>query len=179
MIVALAGRRIDASPAPEARFPLANAGMVAERIHDLFVARHVSALVCAAACGADLLALEVAGQLGLLRRVVLPFPREEFRRKSVADREGEWGKSYDRLLDELEQTTDVMVIDSGPDEEQAIRQATEVILDEAIALGRELQKPVVAVAVWNKKSRGPDDMTAQFLRDAATRHLEIVEIPTV
>ncbi len=73
MIVALAGRRIDAEAAQTASFPLANVARVRQELHDLLVKLKPLALVSSAACGADLLALDEAGALGIRRRVVLPF----------------------------------------------------------------------------------------------------------
>ncbi len=179
LIVALAGRRIDPPEAPALRFPAANIGVVTARIRDLFVVRGATALVCAAACGADLLALGVAGEIGLRRRVVLPFPREVFRIKSVVDRPGDWGERYDRTLDQLEPSGDVVIADPKPNDSGAIREATEILLDESLALGSRTKQPVLAVAVWDLKPRGPDDWTAHFLRRAAQRGVETVEVSTL
>ena len=60
MIVALAGRRIDAPGADAERFPLAAVELVRERLHNLLSEKGASTLVCSAACGADLLALAAA-----------------------------------------------------------------------------------------------------------------------
>ena len=48
-------------------------------------------LIRSAACGADLLALDIAGEFGVERHVVLPFAVQAFRASSVTDRPGEWG----------------------------------------------------------------------------------------
>ncbi len=75
------------------------------------------AVVCSAACGADILALESAAQLGLSRRVVLPFSREQFRSTSVADRGGDWGRRFDTILQQL-QSKDIVELNlqNGNDE---------------------------------------------------------------
>ncbi len=83
IIVALAGRRIDAPDTQKPSFPLENTEKVRRCMSELFTKHQVSTLVCSAACGADLLALEVAGDLGLRRRIVLPFERDRFREISV------------------------------------------------------------------------------------------------
>jgi hypothetical protein len=54
-VIALAGRRIDA---------LEHVSAVRRRLADLLVQEQATALVCSAACGADLAALEAAEQLG-------------------------------------------------------------------------------------------------------------------
>jgi hypothetical protein len=60
--------------------------LVRRRIVDLLAEEHTEALVCSAACGADLIALEEAERLGLRRRIVLPFSPRQFRETSVTDR---------------------------------------------------------------------------------------------
>lgn len=72
-VVALVGRRIDAVDTNESRFPLEAVPTVRRRLADLFVRERAVTIVCSAACGADLLALEEAERLGLRRRIVLPF----------------------------------------------------------------------------------------------------------
>src|SRR6476646_7796432 len=63
LTAALAGRRIDAADSEKSRFPLANVSLVRDRLRELFIKRGVDTLVCSAACGADLVALEVAEHL--------------------------------------------------------------------------------------------------------------------
>ena len=80
MIVAFAGRRIDAPNAEDARFPGANVAEVRARIQseagtgqhdDTRVIRRVRV---------DLIALDVAGALGVRRVVVLPWESDPFER---------------------------------------------------------------------------------------------------
>ena len=73
--------------------------LVRRRIVDLLAEEHTEALVCSAACGADLIALEEAERLGLRRRIVLPFSPRQFRETSVTDRPGDWGPFFDRLVE--------------------------------------------------------------------------------
>src|SRR5882757_8992673 len=87
-VLALAGRRIDAPETEPPRFPLKNVPMVRERLAALLAAEHAEALVCSAACGADLIALEEAERLGLRRRIVLTFPPNRFCVASLTDRPG-------------------------------------------------------------------------------------------
>ena len=54
---ALAGRRADTPGDTPARFPQRNVSIVEERIAAFFRVESVDRLVCAAACGADLVAL--------------------------------------------------------------------------------------------------------------------------
>jgi len=57
MVIALAGRRVDASDAAQKRFPAENASAVKQQIRDFLQSHDARALVCAAACGADILGL--------------------------------------------------------------------------------------------------------------------------
>jgi hypothetical protein len=81
MIIALAGRRVDAPDSKSVRFPSTpeNLETVRKRILDLLQTKDASALVSSAACGADLLALSAADTLGVRRIVVLPFERSKIR----------------------------------------------------------------------------------------------------
>src|SRR5688500_11638506 len=99
MVIALAGRRIDAEGAEIRRFPLQNVDTVEQRLHVFLERNGSTTLVSSAACGADLLAQAAAGLLGIRRLVILPFERDRFRETSVTDRPGDWGQAYERLLD--------------------------------------------------------------------------------
>ncbi|MGN6674074.1 MAG: hypothetical protein ACTHMA_12280, partial [Thermomicrobiales bacterium] len=94
MIVAVAGRRIDAVDAPVPRFPLANRRRVARRIAASLERLGATTLVASAACGADLLALDAAGTHSLRRRVILPYDEEWFLEDSVLDRPGRWAGMF-------------------------------------------------------------------------------------
>ncbi|SRR6266436_3396865 len=192
MIIALAGRRIDAPDATIPRFPPENASAVRERIYALLVDRKATALVCSAACGADLLALDAAGELGIQRRIVLPFEQNRFRAASVTDRPGEWGALFDRITREVEATGNLVIL-SGEGEDDAIFAiANRAILDEALTLARQTlpdkkagkdtgeqpQNSVLAVLVWDGRSRGEGDLTVDFADEARARGLSIIEIAT-
>lgn len=179
MIVALAGRRVDPPDAAESRFPLENIGIVKERIRKLFRGQQATTLVCSAACGADLLALEAAQDLEIRRRVVLPFTRDVFRRTSVVDRPGGWGKSYDLVLDDVQNKGDLVLLGYSENDPAGYTATNRAILDEATTIARASDLSLSAVIVWDCKSRGPDDLTEQFQKDAQGRHLPIIEIPTV
>jgi hypothetical protein len=79
MIIALAGRRVDPPDAKEHPFPgsASNIEVVRERIRTSLKNHGAQVLVSSAACGSDLLVLSEAGNLGLRRRIVLPFEPEE------------------------------------------------------------------------------------------------------
>jgi hypothetical protein len=177
VVIALAGRRVDALDARQPRFPSENVDRLKERIQSLFASRNATALVCSAACGADLLALEVAETLHMKRRVVLPFSRAVFRRTSVVDRPGDWGVRYDRVLDEVEEQHDLVVLGFREDVSGAYVATNSGILDGAASLARDLCLGILAVVVWDQ-SRGPSDITEQFLNEAIRRDIEVAVVYT-
>jgi len=178
VIVALAGRRIDAPDSSPPRFPLPNVTLVERRLDELFARVGATALVGSAACGADLLASLVAGRRGLRRRVVLPFDRDRFRATSVSDRPGDWGPLYDRVLAELEATGDVVILNGYRERDDAYLAVNRAILDEAAALGRAASVEVVAVLVWEGAPRGDDDVTAAFGAEARRRGYRVEQVTT-
>ena len=178
MIIALAGRRVDAADAKEPRFPLRNVELVRARARQMFEESRATVLVSSAACGGDLIALTEAGRLGVRRRVVLPFSRDHFRETSVVDRPGDWGPVYDQVMDEVESAGDLMVLNCGTGHE-AYLAATRAILAENLRLGEELHQPTGAALVWDGASRGSDDLTAKLGDEARQRGLPVFEVKTL
>lgn len=178
-VVAFAGRRIDAIGASPARFPAGQVDEVRRRIRHALTELRALALVSSAACGADLLALDEAGKLGIPRVIVLPFDRAKFRDTSVTDRGdvGEhWAWLFDRLLSDAPPS--VITLEGGGDGPAAYAEANARILAEAEARGAEAGCQVIAVIVWDGVSRGPGDLTEAFAILARARGLEVWEILT-
>ena len=178
MIIALAGRRVDDINASQPRFPLQNVARVGAAVRGLLEQHGVTVVVSSAACGADLIALSEAGKLGLRRRIVLPFGRGKFRETSVVDRPGDWGKLFDTIVDEVEATGNLIVIDASTDDEP-YSATNKAILERAIASGQERSEPVAATLVWDGVSRGENDYTDQFGSEARYRGLPVFEVPTL
>ncbi len=187
MVVALAGRRVDAPDAERPRFPLANAQAVKERLSVLLADLNTSVIVCSAACGADLLALDAARRLGIRRRIVLPFEASYFRATSVVDRPGEWGPLFDSLYEEALSNGDVVILNYEGDNEVAYAAATARIVTEALSLTEEAASVGVgspdggptAVVVWEGESRGEGDLTAKFAALAENSGMRVVEVATL
>jgi len=152
--------------------------VVARRIHDMLVGTAVTTLVCSAACGADILALEAAGKLGISRRVILPFERASFRESSVVDRGGSWGARFDAVLQELE-ADDIVELSQTGSNDEAYRAASSRILDEAVRIANDEQRKPLAAVVWNGCSRGAGDLTESFRDEALARALETVTVLTI
>ncbi|MGA7624494.1 MAG: hypothetical protein WCA91_13045 [Candidatus Acidiferrales bacterium] len=178
MIIALAGRRIDAAGAKVAHFPVENVETVEQRIRSLFEEHKPQALVCSAANGADLLALAVACELGIYREIMLPFPPDVFRELSVTDRPGNWGWRFDRVITD-EGRQQITCLNTPAKGEAAYIVANQAILDRAASLGCEKNQAVWAVIVWNAASRGGQDVTLSFRDAAQTAGMRIIEVPTI
>jgi hypothetical protein len=182
-VICLAGRRIDQANAKPPRFPLENADLVTGRLADLFRRETAVALVCSAACGADILALEEAERQQIRFRVVLPFERLRFRSKSVVDRGEKWGPRFDRLADLASQSDDLLVLDDvNQNDDLLFVSANSRIRLEAAMLARTLSAPslrLLAVAVWEGQPRPGDDFTWDFLRAAETEGVETRSILTI
>ncbi len=175
-ITAIAGRRIDAEGARDKRFPPANENTVAHRITNMLLGTASTGIVSSAACGADILALECARDLGLCRRVVLPFSRERFRETSVSDRGELWGERFDAILAELGKS-DVIELGLDGNEDEAYAATNVKILDEAQKEARD-RRPLAAI-VWNGLVRGTSDLTEAFRQLAVERKLEVISVSTL
>ena len=179
MIIALAGRRIDAADAETERFPLEMKDAVRQKILQLFMDERVTALVSSAACGADLLAQDAARELGIRRHIVLPFGEEKFRRTSVTDRPGDWGALFDTICREARDAGNLIDLKSDAVEAAAYAAATDKVLELAEDLRREENEAAIAVVVWNGKAKNADDETARFAEAARRRKFGAAEILTV
>jgi hypothetical protein len=186
LVIALAGRRIDSSDADAPRFPLANVPLVRQRLRSFFAEHRATTLVCSAACGADLVALEAAQSLGMRCRIVLPFEPEKFRETSVTDRPGDWGPLYDRTSEVVRHAGDLVVLANCGEGGAAYAAANQRILEEAVSVAKstvanDAASPSEALAaiVWEGRSRGPDDNTQQFAELARERGLKVQDISTL
>jgi len=163
-VAALAGRRVDPPDARRPRFPANNVPRVKQSLQRIFRHHNVTLLVCSAACGADLIALEVARQSRIPFKVVLPFSPDRFRETSVVDRPGPWGEIYDRVLADINNTSNLLVLKRPTDGARDYERVNRTIIREAgrAAKGRVL----LSIVVWDGISRGLGDLTGQFKRFA-------------
>jgi len=193
-IVAFAGRRIDPTDVKTPRFPLNQVDVVQKKIEELFRRDNVKTLTCSAACGADLIALQVAQKLGIHYRIILPFVSERFRVTSVMDRpctqEWNWGILFDQVIDIAQGNGELVVVETDEDRQAAYQAVNQAILSEALRKGRiqaggstmeasqEIHQ-VQAVIAWDGHARGPGDLTLHFAQEARSRGLVVKEILTL
>lgn len=184
VIIAAAGRRIDASDASSPRFPLANQTIVAQQIRATLDRLKATTVVASAACGADLLALWVARELGVRRRIILPYRSEWFIEDSVLDRPGEWEQLYHELCDEASAAGDLLVLDEARGSDQAYRAASDAIAKETLRLAEQENpaNPIAAttcVIIWDGASRGPEDLTAHLRERMLRMGAQVEDVPTL
>lgn len=173
-VIVEAGRRVDAPDAEVARFPAKNVPEVRKKINQVLRKEMPVAIVSAAACGADLLLLDVAGEMHVPRYIFLPSDPEKFRISSVTDRPGDWGEIYTKAL--RGSTVQVLKLPEG---QEGYLETNLKLLDRAQGLANREHTDVRALVVWNRESRGADDVTAHFLEQAKGRKLPIIEVPTL
>jgi hypothetical protein len=174
-VAALAGRRVDSENAEYQRFPESECVHVAKKLLNRFYKEKVKHLVCSAACGADILALEAAEKACIPTTIVLPFDHVLFRKLSVSDRPGDWGQRYDQLIKKALNTGNLIELECDNDP-SAFLIANKTIIKTAKSL-KSLKK--LAFVVWEGKSRGESDYTADFLRLAKENGFEKKSVLTL
>lgn len=178
-IAVLAGRRIDAEDAEVHRFPLARRGAVSDALKTLFEECPIVHLVCSAACGADLIALEIAAHLGIATSVVLPFDVAVFRKSSVIDRPGEWGTLFDEAIRRASAANRLKIL-NGYKDQDAYEAANTALIQNSLCLAEEVpDTDLLSVVVWDLAPRGPDDLTAHFKSLCSKAGFRVREISTL
>jgi tetratricopeptide (TPR) repeat protein len=97
-VMAFSGHMIDPPDRPGPRFPAGLESAVRESVRARMAAIAPAAAYGSAACGADLICLEAARELGCETHVVLPFPAAAFREASVDFAAAGWGERFERAL---------------------------------------------------------------------------------
>ena len=104
-VLVYAGHMIDAPDRESPRFPPAIEPGVRGALRERLAAIAPLAAYGSAACGADILCLEIARELGAETHIVLPFPPADFRRTSVDGAGGDWGGRFERALSAADSVT--------------------------------------------------------------------------
>lgn len=178
MVLGLAGRRIDAPEISDPVFPFGNAGKVRERVERLLSEKGVRTLVCSAACGADLIALQAAETLDIRSRIILPFEPGQFRQTSVIDRPGDWGPVFDRIIAAAQRRGDLIDLQLSQGDEAYVR-ANHAILDETLRVAEASGDQAIVSLVWDQRSKGKDDYTEYLGQAARELRLTVFEVNTL
>ena len=153
-VLVFTGHMIDAPDRAEPRFPPQMADEVRSRIRSAIETLRPAAAYGSAACGADILCLEVVQELGGELHIVLPFPAEQFRLESVEFcGQGDWGERFQRLLDGA---SEVMVISEKPPPSgvSAFEYANLVMTGLARLRSQVLDTDLHGLAIWDGSIAG-------------------------
>ena len=162
-VVAYTGHLIDTPGRPAPRFPPADEERVKAGIRSELERLRPVAVYGSAGCGADILCLECARELGSDLHIVLPFPADQFRIKSVDLRPGdEWGGRFESLLDEADE---VLVISQRPPPfgESIYAYANLIITGLARLRAQQLDTRLQGIAVWDGKPAGGEGGTGSVV----------------
>lgn len=177
-VAALAGRRLDKTGTMPARFPSSSIANVRKQIEAVLVSERIDLLVSSAASGADLIALELAANLEIRCRVILPFESTRFRETSVVDRSSDWGPIYDEVIARVSLTNDLVILPStGLSDEGSYACVTEAIIDEAKRAA--MPELAYAVLVWDGQPRGANDFAEQFFKLAYREGMKLRVVLTL
>lgn len=152
-VVVFTGHMIDGPGRARPRFPAALEASVRDALRRRLEAMAPLAAYGSAACGADLLCLEIAREIGAETHIVLPFPSADFRRASVDFAGGDWGARFDKALacaDSVTITSDHHARGSNA----TFEYANLVLTGMGCLRARMLDAPLRAVAVIDRSDRG-------------------------
>jgi class 3 adenylate cyclase len=148
-VVVFVGHMIDQPGRPVPRFPSSIERTVCEALRERLIKMNAGIGFSSAACGSDVLFLEVLSELGGEAHIVLPYQKELFFRDSVDIIPGaDWEERAQRAL---EHTVDVVTVS---DQKLAIgsisfEYANEVLLGLAAARAGYLDAELKPLAIWD------------------------------
>ena len=152
-VLVLTGNMVDLPDREIPRFPPELEPVVRRLLSERFAALRPFAVYGSAACGADILGLEVAHELGAEIHVVLPFPPDEFREASVDIVPGDWGARFDRLLG-LATTVTVTSDHRASGSTATFEYANLVMTGLARLRAERLDTTMIGFAVWDPEASG-------------------------
>ena len=152
-VLVYTGNMIDAPGRPAPRFPAALEPAVREALHASIAAIRPVAAYGSAACGADLLCLELVREMGGETHVVLPFPAPEFRQASVDFAGGDWGTRFERALAAADSVT-VASDHRASGSSATFEYSNLVVTGMGILRARLLDGSLRALAAWDPGAAG-------------------------
>ena len=168
-----AGNRIDLPDRRTPRFPRALVPLVQHRVAQVLTDLRPSAVVSAAAAGADLIVLEEALRLGIRIHVALPLSVEQFRRRGCEDVGDDWAVRYDKVLAEAAAIGTVHIEDHRDDDEWYTH-GNDTILDRAADVAGS--DSIYALVVRPHSGETSPSATDLFAASAAARGWPVIEL---
>lgn len=152
-VLVFTGHRVDEPGRGGERFPARLEPAVRAALRERIAAIGPVAAYGSAACGADLLCLEIVRELGGETHVVLPFPAPAFREASVDTAPGGWGERFERAL--ASAATVTVTSDHRASGSAATFEYANLVLTGMGCLrARHLEGEVRALAAWDPASPG-------------------------
>jgi hypothetical protein len=160
-VAAFSGHLVDAPGRPDARFPPDKVAAVRKAILERLQHYGVGYGFSSAARGSDLLFVEELKKIGGSVRVVLPFPRGDFKKTSVGD---SWEDDFDRDLEGVD--VDELSPQMPPADKQpkAYDACNKTILEKALQKAHLLDQKPILITVWNGKPGDGAGGTADAVR---------------
>jgi len=167
--VLFSGHRVDAPDRPVPRFPATHAAEAASAISASLPRGEFTGL-SSASNGGDILFLEACAARAMSCHIILPFPSDEFLRRSVAtEAPGDWEARFRRLWDA---TPDVRRHVLTP---QDSANPYAVCNDALLSLAAEQSQPWV-IALWDGQSGDGSGGTADLVAQARARNWPVTVI---
>jgi class 3 adenylate cyclase len=152
-VVVFTGNMIDRPDRSTPRFPATIEASVRAALTEQLAALKPVAVYGSAACGADILCLEAARELGCETHIVLPFPPAEFRSTSVDFARGSWGERFEQALAAADSVT--IASDHRASGSAAAFEYANLILSGMGELRAQvLDTSLRALAVWDPRIEG-------------------------
>ena len=169
------GHMIDRPERPTPRFPAVIEAALRAALHARMAALRPLAVYGSAACGADLLCLEVAHELGAETHIVLPFPPPAFRRTSVDFAGGDWGQRFERALALADSVT--VASDHAASGSVATFEYANLLLSGMGALRAQLlDTELRALAAWDPAAPGLPGGAASLVAAWQARGLKVEQV---
>lgn len=161
-VVAFTGHMIDRRDRAAPRFPAEHGPAVEAIVRARLGAIAPAAVYGSAACGADLICLEAASELGCETHVVLPFPPAAFREASVDYAGPDWSARFEAALARADSVT--IASDHRARESTATYEYANLILTGMARLRAQLlDTGVIGLAVHDPAAVGAPGGTASMM----------------
>ena len=161
-VVAFTGHMIDRRDRATPRFPAEHGPAVEAIVRARLGAIGPAAVYGSAACGADLICLEAASELGCETHVVLPFPPAAFREASVDYAGADWSTRFEAALARADSVT--IASDHRARESTATYEYANLMLTGMARLrAQTLDTGVIGLAVHDPAAVGAPGGTASMM----------------